>query len=204
VSQTGVAPEHVVLSVHCTHAPVVEHAGCVASAATHWLAKVQGAQACVVTLQMGATPEQLVLVRHWTHLLVVVSQTGFTPEQVELSVHCTHAPVAEQTGRVASKVAHWVEVVQAVHTPLVEQTGVVAGHVALVRQPTHVPAVEQSVRAGSFSPAHWVDVVQAVHVPPAQIGADAGHVALVKHCTHLLVAVSQTGVAPEHVVLSTH
>jgi hypothetical protein len=35
VLQIGVAPEHVVLSVHCTHAPVAEHAGLVASAAAH-------------------------------------------------------------------------------------------------------------------------------------------------------------------------
>jgi hypothetical protein len=67
------------------------------------------------------------------------------------------------------------------HVPALEQTGVVAGQVALVRQPTQVPAVEQNVRAGSFKPVHCATVVQAVHAPPAQIGVAAGHVALFKH-----------------------
>jgi hypothetical protein len=49
-----------------------------------------------------------------------------------------------------------------------------------------------------------VDVVQAAHAPAAQIGVAAGQVALVKHCTHLFVVASQSGIAPEHVVLSTH
>jgi hypothetical protein len=90
------------------------------------------------------------------------------------------------------------------HVPALEQTGVVAGQVALVRQPTQVPAVEQNVRAGSFKPVHCATVVQAVHAPPAQIGADAGQVALFKHWTHLLVLVSQSGVAPEQVEVSIH
>jgi hypothetical protein len=183
VSQTDVAPEQVELSVHCTHAPVTEHAGCVASTAAHWLAKVQPAQVCVVALQMGATPEQLAPVKHWTHLFVVVSHTGVVPEHVELSVHCTQAPAAEHTGQLASMVPHWVEVVQAVHTPLAAHTGAVTGQVALVRHPTQAPPVEQSVRAGSFKAARGADVVQAVHAPAAQIGVAAGQVALVRHAT---------------------
>jgi len=154
VSQTGVVPEHVVLSVHCTQAPAAEQAGWAGSAAAHWLAEAQAEQACVVALQIGVAPEQFPLVRHCTHLFVVVSQTGVAPEHVELSVHCTQAPAAEHTGRVASIVAHCVDVVQAVHTPLATQTGVVAGQVALLRHPTHVPAVEQSVLAGSFKAVH--------------------------------------------------
>lgn len=35
VLQIGVVPEHVVLSVHATQAPVLEQAGCVASTAAH-------------------------------------------------------------------------------------------------------------------------------------------------------------------------
>ena len=57
-------------------------------------------------LQRGVVPEQLALVRHCTHLLVLVSHTGVVPEQVELSVHCTHAPVVEQAGLVASAALH--------------------------------------------------------------------------------------------------
>jgi hypothetical protein len=51
---------------------------------------------------------------------------------------------------------------------------------------------------------HCAAVVQAAQAPPAQIGVDAGQVALFKHWTHLLVAVSQSGVVPEHVVVSMH
>jgi hypothetical protein len=35
VLQMGVVPEQVLLSVHCTHAPVDEHAGCVTSKVLH-------------------------------------------------------------------------------------------------------------------------------------------------------------------------
>jgi hypothetical protein len=87
-------------------------------------------------------------------LFAVVSHTGVVPEQSVLAVHWTHAPLAEQTGRVASRVEHCADVVQAVHTPLAEQTGVVAGHVALVRQPTQTPVGEQRVRVGSLRAVH--------------------------------------------------
>jgi hypothetical protein len=106
VLQIGVEPEHVELSTHATHAPVLEHAGLVASAAAHWAAVVQPEHVLVVVLQMGVVPEQLALVRHCTHLPAVVSQTGVAPEHVELSVHCAHAPVAEQAGFVASTALH--------------------------------------------------------------------------------------------------
>jgi hypothetical protein len=189
VSQTGVAPEHVELSVHCTHAPVLEHAGFVASTAAHWEAVVQPVHVLVTVAQIGVAPEQLAPVRHCTHLFVVVSQMGVVPEQVELSVHWTHPPVGEHTDRVASMVAHWVEVVHAVQVPLaLVQTGAVAGHVAPVRHPTQVPVIEQSVRAGSLSVAHCGDVLQAAQAPAAQIGVAAGQVALARHCTHAPVA----------------
>ena len=106
VLQIGVVPEHVVLSTHATHAPVLEHAECVASAAAHWVAVVHPVQVLVAVEQIGVTPEQLASVRHCTHLFVAVSQTGVAPEQVELSVHCTHAPVLEHAGLVASAALH--------------------------------------------------------------------------------------------------
>jgi hypothetical protein len=90
------------------------------------------------------------------------------------------------------------------HVPLLAQMGLAAGQVALVRQPTQVPAVEQNVRAGSFKPVHCAAVVQAAQAPFVQMGALAGHVALFKHWTHLLVPVSQSGVAPEQVEVSMH
>ena len=141
---------------------------------------LQAAQV-LVAVQMGEVPEQFKAVKHWTHLLVEVSHTAVVPEQLVLAVHWTHAPAVEQTGWVTSMPAHWEELVHAMHVPALEQTGVVAGQVALVRQPTQVPAVEQNVRAGSFKPVHCAAAVQAVQAPPAQIGADAGHVALFKH-----------------------
>ena len=68
---------------------------------------------CFAVEQMGVIPEQLALVRHCTHLLVLASQTGVDPEQVELSVHSTHAPLVEQTGWTGSACLHWADDVQA-------------------------------------------------------------------------------------------
>jgi hypothetical protein len=106
VSQREVLPEQVLLSVHCTQAPVAAHAGCVRSAALHWAAVLHAAQVSAEVLQMGVVPEQLVLLRHCTHLFVALSQTGVVPEQVELSVHCTQAPVVEHAGCEVSAVLH--------------------------------------------------------------------------------------------------
>ena len=106
VLQIGVAPEHVVLSLHATQAPVLEHAGCAESTAAHWAAVEQPVQVFVAVEQMGVAPEQLALVKHWTQVFVVVSQTGVAPEQVELSVHCPHAPVAAHAGLVTSAALH--------------------------------------------------------------------------------------------------
>jgi hypothetical protein len=106
VLQIGVVPEQVVLSMHATHAPVVEHAGWVESTAAHWPEDVHPVHVLVAVEQMGVTPEQLALVRHWTHLFVVVSQTGVAPEHVVLSTHSTHAPVLAHAGLVASAALH--------------------------------------------------------------------------------------------------
>ena len=133
-----------------------------------------------------------------------VSHTAVAPEQLVLAVHWTHAPAVEQTGWVTSMPAHWEEPVHAMHVPALEQTGVVAGQVALVRQPTQVPLVEQKVRVGSLRAVHCAAVVQAAQAPFVQMGALAGHVVLFKHWTHLLVLVSQSGVAPEQVEVSMH
>jgi hypothetical protein len=143
-SQTGVAPEQVLLSVHCTQAPVLEHAGCVASAVLHWATVLQ-APLLFVVVQMGEVPAQFKAVKHWTHLLVTVSHTAVAPEQLVLAVRWTHAPAVEQTGWVTSMPAHWEEPVQTVHVPALEQMGVEAGQVALVRQPMQVLLVEQKV-----------------------------------------------------------
>jgi hypothetical protein len=59
-----------------------------------------------VVVQMGEVPEQFKAVRHWTHLLVVVSHTAVLPEQLVLAVHWTHAPAVEQTGWFTSMPTH--------------------------------------------------------------------------------------------------
>ena len=91
----GVAPEQVLLSMHATHCPalvpLVAQAGAVGFLAAHWAGVLQAVQRFAV--QMGVVPEHPALVRHATHLLLVVSHTGVVPEQVLLSVHCTHAPL---------------------------------------------------------------------------------------------------------------
>jgi 3-deoxy-D-manno-octulosonic-acid transferase len=167
--------------------------------AAHWLEAVQAPQVWVVALQIGEASEQVPLVRQPTHLFAVGSQTPVAPEHWSLVVHWTHAPLVEQMGLRESIAPHWLEAVHAVQmlVPAL-QIGVTPEHVALVRHPTHVPAAEQSVREGSLSAWHWSDVAHGAQVPALQIGALAGQVALVWHPTHLLVAVSQTGVAPEH------
>ena len=153
VSQTGVAPEQVVLSVRCARAPAAVHAGRAALFAAHWLEAVQAAQV-FATAQIGVAVVHVALERQPTQVLVAVSQTEAPPSQVELSIHWTHAPAAEQTARVGSaRVAHWLEAAQTVQVPAV-QSGAVAGQVALVRQPTQVPVGEHRVRVGSASAAH--------------------------------------------------
>ena len=104
VAQTGVLPEQVVSSVHCTHVPLAEQAGAAGFLARHWLAAVQAVH--TFAEQMGVAPEQPALVRHWTHLFVVASHTDVVPEQVVLSVHWTHVPLAEHAGAEGLLAAH--------------------------------------------------------------------------------------------------
>ena len=124
--------------------------------AKHWLASVQAVQ--TLAAQMGAAPEHSALVRHCTHLLVVVSQTGVLPAQVPLSVHWTQVPLAAQAGVVLLLAAHWLAVVQAVQT-FAAQIGVAAAQVVLVRHCTHcpptpaVPAGAQNAPAQAPAPA---------------------------------------------------
>jgi hypothetical protein len=82
---------------------------------------------------MGALAGHVVLFKHWTHLLVLVSQSGVAPEQVEVSMHWTQAPEVEHAGWVVSRAAHWADPAQATHVPALEQIGVPAGQVALDR-----------------------------------------------------------------------
>jgi len=227
VAQMGVVPPQVLLSVHCTQAPLVAQAGTVAFLAAHWAGVVQAVQTWFV--QIGVAPEHPALVRHWMHLFAVVSQTGVLPEQVLLSMHATHCPalvpLVAQAGAAGFLARHWPAVVQAVQL-LFAQMGVAPEHPALVRHATHllvavsqtgvlpeqvllsvhwtqVPLAEQAGAAG-FLARHWAGVLQTVQTFAVQMGVAAGHPALVRHATHLLVVVSQTGVVPEQVLLSMH
>ena len=203
--------------------PLVAQAGVALFFVAHWVGVLHAVQISFV--QMGVAPEHPALVRHATHLLVVVSQTGVAPEQVVLSMHCTQVPLAEHAGAVGLLAAHWAGVVHAVQTSFVHM-GVAPEHPALVRHATHllvavsqtgvlpeqvllsvhwtqVPLAEQAGAAG-FLARHWAGVLQTVQTFAVQMGVAAGHPALVRHATHLLVVVSQTGVAPEQVLLSVH
>ena len=223
MAQMGVVPEQVLLPVHWTQVPLLAQAGVAMFLVEHWLGVVQATQALFV--QMGAIPEHPALVRHCTHLFVVVSQTGVLPEQVLSPVHWTQAPLVAQAGIALFLVEHWLAVEQAVqalfvqmgvipeHPALVRhcthlfvvvsQTGVVPEQVLLSVHCTHVPVAEQAEAVG-FLAAHWLAVVQAVQVFAVQMGVAAGHPALVRHATHLFVVVSQTGVVPAQVLLSVH
>jgi hypothetical protein len=108
VAQTGVVPAQVVLSVHCTQAPPAAQAGVALLLAAHWAAAVQPAQTFAV--HIGVAPEQVALVRHWTHLFALVSHREVAPPQVVLSVHATHwpalLPLVAQAGVVGLLAAH--------------------------------------------------------------------------------------------------
>ena len=72
VSQMGVLPPQWLLLVHWTQAPDVAHAFCEESRAPHSSSDLHAPQR--LREQIGFVPEQLVLMRHSTHLLVPVSQ----------------------------------------------------------------------------------------------------------------------------------
>ena len=223
MAQMGVVPPQVPLSVHWTHAPLLAQAGAVLPLVVHSVAVVHRVQTWFV--QMGVVPEQPAPVRHCTHLFVVVSQTGVAPEQVLFPVHWTQAPLVAQAGTAGFLVAHWLGVLQAVQTfavqmgvspehpalvkhwthlfVVVSQTGVAPEQVLLSVHWTHVPVAEQAGVVGLLA-AHWLAVVQAVQTFAVQMGVAPEHPALVRHCTHLFVVGSQTGVAPEQVLLSMH
>ena len=83
VAQMGVVPEQVVLSLHCTQAPVTAHAVWPANPAQS-LAAAQARQVFEAVAQIGALPEQLALVRHCTHVFVVVLHTAAAPAHLAL------------------------------------------------------------------------------------------------------------------------
>jgi hypothetical protein len=82
----------------------------------------------VAVAQTGVTPEQLVLVRHCTHLLVAVLQRAVEPAHWVLFevVHWTQAPLAAQAERAGSlRAPHSLSPAQAWHLLLVPHRGVV-------------------------------------------------------------------------------
>src|SRR5664279_3465494 len=71
---TGVIPEHVLLSMHSTHAPVAEQAVCPPKAA-HSADAAQARQVLLTVAQIGVAPAQVALLKHSTHALATVLQT---------------------------------------------------------------------------------------------------------------------------------
>lgn len=85
VAQMGVVPEHVLLSVHWTQAPLAAQAGRPVNEAQS-LPPVHPRQVLVVVPQIGVVPEHVLFVRHCTHLLVVVLHTVVAPVHFVLLV----------------------------------------------------------------------------------------------------------------------
>jgi len=160
VSQTGVLPEQVLLSMHATHCPALVAAGCTGRGGGvlgQTLAGRRAGGAAVVRADGRGRPS----IPRWsgtaTHLLVAVSQTGVLPEQVLLSVHWTQVPLAEQAGAAGF---------------LAETLG------GLYCRPCR------------RSPRRWAVALNTLRWSGTP--------------RHLLVVVSQTGVVPEQVLLSMH
>ncbi len=140
--QNGVAPEHWVFPVHCTHRPGATEVS-----------------------QTGVAPEQPLVAVQATQRLLVVSQTGVAPEQSELPRQVTQKPFAvSQTGLGAAHSALPVhELVQVLLAGL--QTGVAPEQLPWLRQPTHEPPVTlvSQIGVAPEQPAVAVQVTQ----PPA-------------------------------------
>jgi hypothetical protein len=225
----GVVPEQVLLSVHCTQAPLLAQAVWPAKPAQSPAAP-QPRHVFVAVVQMGVVPEQVALVRHWTHLLVVVLQTEVLPVHLVLllAVHWTQAPPAAHATRFASfNPAQSLSPAQAWHLSLLPHIGVVPLQLAaevhwtqvlvVVSQAgvapahdvatvvavhwTHWPSARHAGRAALLA-WHCKSAVQAMHVlEDEQMGAATGQVVLATHPTQVFVPVSHTGVVPVHLAL---
>jgi hypothetical protein len=82
----------------------------------------------VAVAQTGVAPEQLVLVRHCTHLLVTVLHKAVAPAHWALfeAVHWTQAPLAAHAERAGSlRAPHSLSPAQAWHLLLLPHRGVV-------------------------------------------------------------------------------
>jgi hypothetical protein len=124
VSHTGLRPEQVELSTHCTQFAFVSHI--VAPASVHCALLVQPAWQDRPMRPIGPNAArhtgvagfvQSLFVTHATHVSVPGSQCGVVPVQLLSAWHCTHRIVAES------------------------QTGEAVGQSIEVRQPTQAPVV---------------------------------------------------------------
>jgi len=191
VSQIGVLPPQVELSVHSTQAPLVEQTARLASdKAAHW-----------------------VLAVHGTHLLAAVSQSGVSPEQSEFLVHWTQAPAEVQTARLGSASApQSLEETHLRHLlASTSQMGAAGRQWPLPVHSTHLffAVLHPGVAARDLheeSSVHWT------HWPAAApemaqaglLGSLAWHWLAAVHAVHLFAETSQMGAAPEQKVLSVH
>jgi hypothetical protein len=201
VAQMGVVPEHVLLSVHCTQAPVVAHAVRPENAEQSAV-PVQPRHVFVAVAQIGFAPEQAAFVRHSTHAFVVVLQTLVAPVHLValVAVHCTQAPVVAQAARAGSfKTAHSVSPTQAWHFSVVPQIGVAPEQVAAEVHCTQVFVV---VSHAGVAPVHAVVAVVAVHCTHWPSARQAGsatffvwHCRSAEHATQMFFVLSQIGAA---------
>jgi hypothetical protein len=155
VSQKGVAPLHVVSSVHATQRPFL-HRG---AAPPHWVSSTQlEVQRWLLQNGLPGTPLQSGPVLHSTQMLLTTSQTGLpgiaAQRVVSLALHSSQVPGPEGEGTHAGLVVVGQrdvapELLLPLHRvqTLLVQTGVFEGQVALSRQLTQTPSV-----GGTFAP----------------------------------------------------
>lgn len=202
--QMPFAPRHCAFDVHCTHSCVRSlqtgapgrHAETLKPLGPSLHSKHEpethaGAVWRGHASVAGGEPAVPLSALHAAHLPFDVLQTGFGPvaTQFPLLVHSTQVfVVVLQTGVepvhcLALPALHWT------HTPVAMlQAGAAAvGHAFVALVP--------------LSPSHFTHVPE----PVLQTGlSGAVHCELVRQPTHTFFAVSQNGVAPPHVELSTH
>jgi hypothetical protein len=176
VSQTGLLPGQVELSVHSTQAPLAAHAGRAGWALLHSAAVAHGTHLLVPIPQMGVAVGQSVPARHCTHRLAAVSQTGAPAGQVAPSTHSTQVPAVEQAGCAGSLAAHSAPLAQLPHEWLVEQIGALVGQLVELRHCTHFPLATSHTEVAPAQVELSVHWTQAPLAPQAgRPGSSAAH-----------------------------
>jgi hypothetical protein len=182
----------------------------------------QARQVWVVVLHVGVMPLQLELNSQPTHVPVGKSHTAVPPVHAVAFVD-EHWPQAPHTSHAGVAPLHCESELQATHEPLSQmgvsppqsaplrhwtqvfvgvQRGVAGGQFASATHATQSPAFAPVVAHSGVEPPQSAALAHARQVSAGvpQIGVGLAQLAFVRHPTQLLVATSQTGVAPVHAV----